>query len=196
MLVCAPPRCGATKYCLDLEQSTGLTFVGELTPMYIADYGAENRKAAHHETLFQPDMTKAQFVSYLTDRDKYIVLCNQAPHLLVHSSDVVVLRKSLEDNLFSVANFFIKAMPYLTAEGIIQYLHLAYQSIYGLLTYLEVNDKPIIWYEDYFNISGTKTNFLDEHKHSRIIKRTIHSLLKSNDAVEIVETIYAAKTRS
>lgn len=196
MIICSPPRCGATKFCLDLQETTGIPFVGELTPMYIADYGAENRKAIHHETSFQPDMTKEQFVSYLTDRDKYIILCNQAPHLLVHYSDMVVLRRSLEDNLLSVANFFIKAMPYLTAEGIIQYLHLTYQSIYGLLAYLEVNDKPVVWYEDYFNMSGTKTNFLNEHKHSRIITRTIRSLLKSNDAVEIVETIYAAKTRS
>ena len=198
MIVCAPPRCGATKYCLDLQEKTGLEFIGELNPIFIDSYkdGDGNKKAPLHETSFQPLFTKEQFVSYLTNSDKYIILCNQSPYLLVPQSDVVIMRRSLEDTLVSIANFYTKIMPYLNAEGLIQHLHIFYQSIYGLVSYLEVYDKPIVWYEDYFNISGTKTDTLDQHKHSRIIKRAIQSLINSNDAVELVEKLYASKNRS
>lgn len=195
MLVCAPPRTGATKYCLDLQTKTGLEFIGELNPTYITSCGDSNRKAPNHETSFQPDISKEQFVSYLTNPEKYIVLCNQSPHLLVHYSDLVILRNDLESNLLSIANFFIKVMPYLGAEGIIQHVSLSHQSIYAMLSYLEVHSKPIVWYEDHFNMSGTRTDYIDNHKNGKVIKRFIKSLIKSNDATFMLKNLYDTSNR-
>lgn len=190
MIVCAPPRCGATKYCLDLEKHTGLKFVGELNPMYIVDYSTNNIKAPNHETLFQPSITKYQYLDYLVNPDKYIILCNHSAHLSIHNSDIVILRRSLENTLLSYANFMIKCMPYLGGESILQHIHLTYQSIYGMLSYLEVIKKPIVWYEDYFKILNTNTEYLQNHKHGRAIIKEITSLIKSNDAVQMVENLY------
>lgn len=190
MIICSPPRCGATKYCLDLQKYTGLEFVGELNPMYITDYGNENRKAPYHETLFQPSITKDQYIEYLINSDKYIILSNQSPHLTIHNSGIVIMRRNLGNNLLSLANFLIKCRPYLNGEGIIQHLHITYQSIYGMLTYLEVHSKPIIWYEDYFKISGTTIEYLQNHKHGRAIIKSIDSLINSNDAMSMVESLY------
>lgn len=190
MIVCAAPRSGATKYCLDLQESTGLEFIGELNPMYMTSYGQENKKLPYHETLFQPSITKEQYIDYIVNKDKYILLCNQASHLLIDQSGIVILRKSLEDTLLSLANFLIKCRPYLGAEGIIQHLHVTNQSIYGMLCYLSVYTKPIIWYEDHYNITGTNTDLIKNHKHGRFILKEISNLATSNDAAYMIRDIY------
>ena len=73
MIVCSLPRCGATRFCLDLEKKSGLTFVGELHPIHIES----DRKAQTHETRFQTNFTPSDFADLLHDHSKHIILVNQ-----------------------------------------------------------------------------------------------------------------------
>lgn len=188
MIVCSLPRCGATKYCLDLQHKTGLKFIGELNPIYIQEYG-DTVKREHHETNFQPNYTKEEYIEALCNHDKMIVLANQSPHLLVPQCDRVVLRKNMRNSFLSLANFFIKCRPYLKSAGIIQHLFLTFQSYYGVLCYLSRHEKPIVWYEDYFGINDTTTPLLDAYPFKRVIIDQIDGMFKSNDCNELLDNI-------
>lgn len=175
MIVCSLPRCGATKFCLDLQESTGIEFIGELNPMYIDSFG-DTAKALNHETSFQPLYSSKKFYDILTNPQKYIILVNQSPHLAVHSSDYIILRKNMKDAFISQANFFIKSRPFLKGEAIIQHLYLSFHSLIGMKAYLENSSKDVIWYEDYFNLEGTNSEYLDNHVHSKVIYKHIDSM--------------------
>lgn len=188
MIVCAMPRCGATAYCLDRSKETGLEFVGELNPIYIDSYG-DSAKQQHHETGFQPLYSAPKYCDVILNPDKYIVLINQSPHLAVHDSDVVMLRKNIDDMFLSQANFFVKCRPYLKGEGILQHLYLSFQSFVGVLAYLSHNTKDIVWYEDYFGISGTTTEHLDGHVHGKVIKKHIDSMANNPNVLSMFEKV-------
>lgn len=175
MIVCALPRCGATKICQDLALKANLRFTGELNPMYIE--GIDNTKAPSHETSFQPNYTLEEY-AYLIHNQNSIVLINQSPHLMIDRADLVILRYSLRDTLLSTANFFIKSRPYLQGEGIIQHLHLTAYSYIGIMAYLKYHSKKTIWYEEYFNRSGTSTDFLERHAQRKNIMMSINKLVK------------------
>lgn len=177
MIICSLPRCGATKYGLDLQKQTGLEFIGELNPIYIDSYG-DRVKEQTHETSFQPLYSASKYNDIINHPEKYIILVNQSPHLVVHNSDIVMLRKNMKDAFISQANYFIKTRPYLKGEGIVQHLYLSFHSFLGVKTYLDYNKKDIVWYEDYYNISGTKAKHLDSHIHSKIIYKHIYSMFK------------------
>ena len=78
MIVCSLPRCGATRFCLDLQEKSGLPFVGELHPIHIES----DRKAQTHETGFQTNFAPSDFADLLHDHSKHIVLVNQHSYLL------------------------------------------------------------------------------------------------------------------
>lgn len=191
MIVCSLPRCGATKFCLDLEAKTGIPFIGEMNPLYMKSYGDDNTKQPHHETGFQPDYTDETYLDALVTPDKYIVLINQSPHLYIHQADTVLLRRNMRDAFVSLANFFIISRPYLRGDGIIQHLHLSFQSLYGVLVYLNKYTKPVVWYEDYFGIEGTKTDALDKHPHRNIIINQIDKLFYMNDTAVLLDMVRA-----
>lgn len=175
MKVVALPRCGATRYCLDLQEETGLEFIGEVNPMYIYEYG-DTAKKEYHETKFQPNYSIEKYIDVLINPDKYIALYNQSPHLMIASSDIVLLRKNMHDAFISQANFFIKSRPYLKGEGILQHIFISYQSFVGVIAYLTKHTKKIVWYEDYYNISGTSSEYIDSHIHGKTITKYIDSL--------------------
>lgn len=196
MLVAALPRCGATKYCLDLQNSTGLEFIGELNPIYLDQY-SDTAKRDNHETRFQPLYSMDKFVEALTDHSKYIVLVNQSPHLVLHNSDCLLLRRNMYNAFLSQANFFIKCRPYLYGEGVLQHLYLSFQSFVGVVACIsKLKYKDIVWYEDYFGIDSTTTELLDAHPHSRLIKRHIKSMFnKDNEIIALFEEIKNASSR-
>ncbi len=191
MLVIAPPRCGATKICMDLSEKLGLPFIGELNPMYIDSCNEVNEKQKHHETFYQPTYAVDTYLNALTDHTKYVVLVNQSPHLMIHSADVVVLRKNMKNAFLSQANFFIKSRPYLNGEGVIQHLYLSFFSYYGMLCYLDKYEKAIVWYEDYFHREDTSISEIESHKHGKAILKYIDRMFKQNDAPEILERLSA-----
>lgn len=190
MLVAALPRCGATKYCLDLQESTGLEFIGELNPIYLDQY-SDTAKRDNHETRFQPLYSIDKFVEALTDHSNYIVLVNQSPHLVLHNSDYLVLRRNMYNAFLSQANFFIKCRPYLNGEGVLQHLYISFQSFLGVVAYISKSGyKNIIWYEDYFGIQDTTTDFIDIHIHGKLIKRHIKSMFnKDSEILSLFEEI-------
>lgn len=196
MIVCSLPRCGATKFCLDLEAKTNLPFVGELNPVYIDSCNEANTKQPYHETGFQPHYTKETYLDALVNPDKYIVLVNQSPHLLIDRADYVVLRKNMRDAFLSLANFFILSRPYLRGDGVIQHLYLSFHCLYGTLVYLNKYHKQVVWYEDYFGVQGTKTEAIDQHPHKKIIINQIDKLFSMNDANLLLDEVRAKYEQS
>lgn len=196
MLVIAPPRCGATKICMDLAEQLSLPFVGELNPMYIDSCNETNEKVKYHETLFQPSYSTDLYLKALTDHTNYIVLVNQSPHLLIHSADLVVLRKNMKNAFLSQANFFIKSRPYLNGEGVLQHLYLSFFSYYGMLCYLDKYQKDIVWYEEYFSKVDTTISEIEMHKHGKAILKYIDRMFHQNDASIILERLVERNEQS
>ena len=101
MIVCSLPRCGATKFCLDLQDKTKLKFVGELHPVHIQS----DRKALTHETEYQTNFTSDSFAELLHDHSEHIVLVNQHSYLLANQASVFMLRRNMRDASLSLANY-------------------------------------------------------------------------------------------
>lgn len=191
MIVCSLPRCGATKFCLDLEAKTNLPFVGELNPMYIDSCNDINVKQPYHETSFQPQYSQHTYLDALVNPDDHIVLVNQSPHLYVDRADYVMLRKNMHDAFISLANFFLLCRPYLRGDGVIQHLYISFHSLYGVLVYLNKYTKPVVWYEDYFGVEGTKTDTLDKHPHRSVIINQIDKMFSMNDTELLLDKVRA-----
>jgi len=192
MIICSLPRCGATRYGLDLEEKTGLKFIGELNPIYINTYG-DTAKADQHETSFQPHYSIEEYCDIINNPERYIVLVNQSPHLVVHNSDIILLRNNMKNAFISQANFFIKCRPYLKGEGILQHLYMSFQSFFGVVSYLSKNPKDIVWYEDYFGMTDTKTDYIDSHPHSKIILKHINNMFDNQRILSVFEEVRNAK---
>lgn len=170
MIVCSLPRCGATSFCLDLQDQTGLKFVGELHPIHIDNC----RKAEVHETGFQTSFTPEHFSDLLHNNDDYIVLVNQHPYLLLPSAAYVVLRRDMQNAALSLANFLIKMYPGIKPAQISHQLNLMYKDWIAVRSYLDKYPKDVIWYEDYYGILETKTPLLDEYRGRDLIVKEIN----------------------
>lgn len=171
MIVCSLPRCGATRFCMDVSEKTGIPFVGELHPLHIGN----NRKAEVHETQFQTNFTRSQFADLLHDNRDHIVLINQHSYLKVDRANFVVLRRNMKDAYLSMANFLIKMYPNIKPSGIIQQLYLMRQDHIALASYLDKYPRDVIWYEDYYDMSGTHTRLLDDYAGKNAILKEIDS---------------------
>ena len=169
MIVCSLPRCGATKFCIDLEAKTNLKFVGEMHPVHINN----DRKAIVHETQYQPAFTQSQFANILNNNDDYIVLVNQHSYLLLPQAKIVVLRRNMCNAALSLANFLIKMYPSIKPVQINHQLNLMYHDWLGIKAYLDKYPKDTIWYEDYYNISETETPLLDQYRGRDLIMKEI-----------------------
>jgi len=170
MIVCSLPRCGATKFCLDIQSKIGMPFVGELHPIHIDN----DRKTIVHETGFQTNYTKEQFADLLHYNKDHIVLINQHSYLLANRASFIILRKNMKDASLSLANFMLKMYPSIKTTAIIQQLKIMHNDHLGLTTYLNKYPRDTIWYEDYYNIEGTKTPLLDKHIGRDLIIREIN----------------------
>ena len=176
MIVCSLPRCGATKFCLDLQDKLGLEFVGELHPIHINN----DRKALVHETKFQTSFTKDQFADLLYNNDDNIVLINQHSYLLVKNAQCVIMRKNMRDASLSLADFLIKMYPGIKTAVIIQQLKIMHSDHLALTSYLDKYPKDIVWYEDYYGREGTSTPLLDKHIGRDLIIKEINEYYGSH----------------
>ncbi len=155
--------------------------------MYVDSYSDVNVKQPHHETKFQPTYTPETYLEALTNPSSCIVLVNQSPHLYVDRADYVMLRRNMRDALLSTANFLLLTMPYLRGEGVVQHLYLSFQSLYGVLLYLNKYNKSVVWYEDYYSVEGTSTAILDQHPHRTVIVKQIDKMLSMNDTLQLLK---------
>lgn len=157
MIVCSLPRCGGTKFCLDLQDKTGLEFVGEMHPNHINN----DRKSSTHETEYQTNFTPEAFADLLHDNSKNIVLINQHAYLLAPFADAFILRRNMRDASLSLANYMLKVYPELKPNALRFSMTLIHNDHLALMAYLNKYKKEVVWYEDYYGISGTKTPLLD-----------------------------------
>jgi hypothetical protein len=171
MIVCSLPRCGATKFCLDLQEKISLPFVGELHPIHIEN----NRKADTHETGFQTNFSLDAFSDLLHDHSKHIVLVNQHSYLLASQADVFILRKNIRNAALSIANYMLKVYPELKPNAIRFNVGLMYNDYRALMAYLNKYQKEVIWYEEYFGIEDTNTPLLDSYPGKDSIIKEIDS---------------------
>lgn len=170
MIVCSLPRCGATKYCLDLESELNIPFVGELNPIHI---GSSN-KQTHHETKFQPNLTPDRFAEILHNRDKYIVMVNMASYMMLPTCDKIILRKNMRNAALSYANLLIKIHgEEIHPIGILHQMFLMKNDHNGIMSYLESYPKEVVWYEEYYGDLKTVTPFLDKYRHRHMIIKEI-----------------------
>lgn len=175
MIVCSLPRCGSTKFCLDLEAKTNIPFIGELSPMYLYD----NRKANVHETSYQPSFTPSRFADIIHNKDDFIILVNKAAYLSIAESSIVVLRRNMLDAFLSFGNFLLIMYPDINTRVLINEVKFSIYDYFGIKSYIERYPKHVVWYEDYFQKTGTTTEMLDNHRHGRIIKRAIEDAYSS-----------------
>ena len=171
MIVCSLPRCGATRFCLDLQDQTGQKFVGELHPIHINN----DRNAQVHETRYQTAFTPEEFADLLYDNSDHIVLFNQHSYLKVDQASYVILRRNMKDAYLSMANFLIKMYPTIRPSGIIQQLYLMRSDHIALSAYLDKYSRSILWYEDYYGKDGTSTPLLDAYTGKNAIIKEIDS---------------------
>lgn len=171
MIVCSLPRCGATRFCLDLQEKTKLKFVGEMHPIHIEN----DRKALVHETRYQPTFTPEQFADLIHYNEDHIVLINQHSYLKVDQASFIILRRNMKNAYLSMANFMIKMYPSIKPTGIIHQLNLMRNDQQGLEAYLDKYPREVIWYEDYYDKEETCTPLLDSYAGRGAIIKEIES---------------------
>jgi len=169
MIVCSLPRCGATKFCLDLQEKIGMTFVGELHPIHIGN----TRKADAHETRHQENFTPERFADLLSYNKDNIILINQHSYLKINQASFVVLRKNMRDAYLSFANFLLKMYPELKPNAIKHQVDLMHNDYLAIRAYLDKYPREIVWYEEYFEVSGTRTPLLDAYPGKEAIIKQI-----------------------
>ena len=164
---------------------TGLEFVGEVNPIYL-EKNYDSKKATHHETKCQPRYSPNKFVETFAYPNKYIALVNTMPYLVINQADYVVLRKNMKYAFLSTANFLIKCDSKIKPEYVIHRLYMMYESLIAMSLFLQSNNKTIIWYEDYFNRSGTNTDILDQSRYKNVIYSQIDKFMKNSD-IQVVQ---------
>ena len=176
MIIVSIPRCGATRYCLDLQTQTGLNFVGEINPDHIGSV----LKSQMHETGYQPNFSYDYFVEILHNSQDKILLVNRGGYLLANVCDKIILRKNMVNAFMSFANFLIKMYPKIDTRVLMQEINISISDYKVLKSYINKYPKDVIWYEDYYGIEDTSTPLLDQHRHSKIIKRAIKNAFETN----------------
>ena len=177
MLVCSLPRCGATGFCLDLEAAIRLPFAGELHPIHIGS----DRKSIVHETKYQPNFKEEQFADLLHDNSNHIVLVNQHPYLVINRADVVVLRRNMKDASYSLVKFLIAMYPSIKPGVIVHQLKLMHYDHIALMSYLNKYPKDIVWYEDYYNRTGTDMSAIEAYRGKENIIKEIETYYGSSN---------------
>jgi len=170
MIVCSLPRCGATKFCLDLERDTKIKFVGELNPIHINN----STKQTHHETNFQPSFTPSEFATYLHNHKGYIVLVNVNSYMLLPEASFVMLRKNMRNAALSYANFLIKMYPGIKPAAILHQIQIMRLDQIGIVSYLKSYPKPIVWYEEYYGDIKSETPLLNKYRNKDLIIKGIN----------------------
>ena len=171
MIVFSLPRCGATKFCLDLQEKTNLKFVGEMHPIHIEN----DRKALVHETQYQTAFTPEQFADLIHCNKDYIVLINQHPYLKIDQAEFIILRRNMKNAYLSMANFMIKMYPNIKPTAVIHQLRIMRNDQLAIEIYLDKYPREVVWYEDYYDKKETSTPLLDTYAGRDIIIKELAS---------------------
>lgn len=156
MIVATFPRTGATKFCVDLAKKHNMPFVGELTPAYSPEVGANgypDKKTKHEVPNCQPQPTLQMFTKYMDTKD-CVKQVNRYAYLVVDKADYILLRR----DFYHVAESLIGVLTNhgLGREGNIPlFMAVMVQEIFcetAALTAwcVEHPERKITWFEDYF----------------------------------------------
>ena len=157
MIVATFPRTGATKFCVDLAKKHNMPFVGELSPMYSPEIGAngyEDKKTKHEVANCQPQPSLQMFTKYLDTKD-CIKQVNRSAYLVVDRASYILLRRDFQH----CAESLIGILKRHAAVGNEQMLNIVVgtllKEIFGEVAALtawcvEHPERKITWFEDYF----------------------------------------------
>ena len=180
MLVVSLPRSGATKYCMDLAEQTGLRFVGDMNPGNIIEYGAwwAKIKQNAHETKHDQSISVADYLDVIDNKQNYIILANTGNHLLLPMADKIILRRNLVNTFRSVCNYWLKMTPEMTMTTL---LDLTVNPLVAntklIYEYIKKDSSNVVWYEDYFNNFPCNTPALDNHPNKDMIYNHVYTKL-------------------
>ena len=155
MLVITHGRSGATKYCLDLSEKTGLPFVGEMSPANLACNPYANVKSESHETGYQPTYTDEEFYDLVFNHENKIVQVNRAAVGLLPQADVVLIRKNIKKTLMSFAKLLSHPAASLNESQILLYCKMLFDDYLGLVTVCKIAKNKgdginLLWFEDIY----------------------------------------------
>lgn len=171
MIVIATPRSGATKFCIDLAEETGLEFFGEMHTAHIADYPPTHiqlhNKGQEHETRLQRSWEAGDYMKSLSNIDQYVALANAGDTTnLLPFADYLICRKDHENLYKSILNFTVKLNPDIDLNGFaFIYGKTLFNNYASMLDYSYHTGKPIQWYEDLF--PSADTNYIEIQSHSQ-----------------------------
>lgn len=180
MLVVSLPRSGATKYCMDLSEQTGLPFVGDMNPGNIVEYGAwwAKIKQNAHETKHDQSISISDYLDVLHNREKYVILANTGNHLLLPMADKIILRRNVVNTFRSICNYWLKMAPEMNVKTLLDLTvnpMVAHSKL--LYKYVQNNASNVVWYEDYFDNFPCNTSALDQHLDKDVIYNHIYMQL-------------------
>jgi hypothetical protein len=69
----------------------------------------------------------------------------------------------MRDASLSLANYMLKAYPGIKVAALKFNIALMHNDHAAMMAYLNKYEKEVVWYEDYYGISGTETPLLDTH---------------------------------
>jgi hypothetical protein len=189
MIVVAPPRAGATSFCINLAFQWNIPFYGEISAAYLANSGIDNLKQRSHEIPnTQPQYDDNLFRDMLDETVEGIFLVNRSGFLYAPKADYIILRDPT-NVLMSMADGLEKGYPGIPTINICQYLSVVFEELYGLVTYCLASKDEVIWFEDYYNCyTPTKIEFLPENKEQHV-RDYVKKLLARSDIAEKIEDL-------
>lgn len=167
MIIISMPRCGGTKYCQDLSNTTGLPYKGDMDIYNLPELGSvwHHIKTTHHETNTGGFITIDDTVDTVSNYKDNIVLINKNFTPMLPFGDVYLIRKNLRNIFTSLTEYWLRIgggeFPTIFNEKNLK--EMAVQcKIY--IEYLNNNNIEPVYYEDYFNDHPHNTPILDNHK--------------------------------
>jgi hypothetical protein len=178
MLVVSLPRSGGTRYSMDLSVNMRLRYAGDMNPMNIKEYGAPwaQIKQAHHELTHDQSLSLTDYIDVLHNPDKYVVLCNNANHMMLPKADKFFLRINFGNSIRSLANYWLKISPTIDHNMLLQTV-IVPTILNGKLVYeyIKRNDCNVTWYEHYFKDKPCITPLLDDSPMKNLIEALCES---------------------
>ena len=166
MIVCAPPRCGGTIFCIDKAKETGASFMGELSPEYIRGLGRlGSLKQENHETAYQPIFELDDYLTHLENvhSPNKIYLVNAFVGLALTSSSYRIATRSLDRAFRSMADLVIRSTTGETVEMVHQitgrFCRTQLESNILITRYGEMTGKPLFYFEDLYKSKGSYPHF-------------------------------------
>ncbi len=189
MIVVAPPRAGATSFCINLAFQFNIPFYGEISAAYLANSGIDNLKQRAHEIPnTQPQYDDDLFKDMLDETIQGVFLVNRSGFLYAPKADYIILRDPT-NVLMSMADGLEKGYPGMPLLNMIQYLSVVFEEMYGLVTYCLAAREEVIWFEEYYNcFTPTPIEFLDKTKEAKL-RSYIEGLLGRSDIEEKIEDL-------